>query len=150
MCDDQQRSDDLRNEIENLDEIIAEECSEDNFQKIKENFQNLSGQHDHLNCNGMWTLMKKVFPKNVQPLPVAKRNSLGQIITNPELLKDLYLDTFVHRLRHRPIRQDFEHLKKLKETLFHLRLKLVKLRKSKPWNLADLDKVLKSLKKNKA
>ena len=42
------------------------------------------------------------------------------------------------------------NLKKLKETLFHLRLKLVKLRKSKPWNEADLDKVLKSLKKNKA
>jgi hypothetical protein len=39
MCDDQQRSDDLRNDFENLDEIIAEECSEHNFQKIKKIFK---------------------------------------------------------------------------------------------------------------
>ena len=94
--------------------------------------------------------MKKVFPKNVQPLPVAKRNNLGQIITNPEMMKDLYLETFVHRLRHRPIKSDFEELKKLKEALFELRLRLVKQRKSKPWSMSDLDVVLKSLKKNKS
>ena len=123
LCDDQQSRDELLNLIENLDMIIAEECSEENFQKIKDNFQSLSSQHDKLNNNGMWNLMKKVFPKNVQPLPVAKRNNLGQIITNPEMMKDLYLETFVHRLRHRPIKSDFEELKKLKETLFELRLR---------------------------
>ena len=110
----------------------------------------MSGPEEKLNSNGMWNLMKKVFPKNAQSLPVAKKNMKGQIISNPEALKELYLDTYVHRLRHRPIKTEFLELKQLKETLFSLRLKLAKLRKSKPWTENELDKVLKSLKKNKA
>ena len=93
--------------------------------------------------------MKKVFPKNNPPLPVAKRNTSGQIITNPDILKTLYLDTYVHRLRHRPINPEFIELKQLKETLFDLRIKLAKLRVSKPWCTKDLDLVLQKLKKNK-
>ena len=150
LCEDKQSKDELQNLIESLDMKIAEECAEENFQKIKDNFQSLSAPSEKLNNNGMWNLMKKVFPKNAQTLPVAKKNNLGQIITNPEMMKDLYLETFVQRLRHRPIKTDFEELKKLKETLFELRLSLVKKRKSKPWSMKDLDVVLKSLKKNKS
>ena len=77
-------------------------------------------------------------------------DSRGQVITNPEKLKELYLETYTHRLRHRPIKEDFSHLKKLKETLFELRLKLCKQRKSEQWNENDLERVLKGLKKNKS
>ena len=94
--------------------------------------------------------MKKVFPKNTLPLPVGKKNTRGQIITNPEKLKDLYLETYVHRLRHRPIKKEYSQLKKFKETLFDLRINLCKLRKSEPWTESNLNVVLKSLKKNKA
>ena len=94
--------------------------------------------------------MKSVFPKNPQSLPVAKRNNCGQIITNPETLKKLYMETYSQRLRHRPIKEEFVDLKHLKETLFSLRLKLSKLTKSKPWSESQLDNVLKNLKKNKS
>ena len=94
--------------------------------------------------------MKKVFPKNAQSLPVAKRNNMGTIITNPDIWKSLYLETHVHKLRHRPMKEGFLESEMLKETLFELRLKLAKLRKSKPWTERDLDLVLKSLKKNKS
>ena len=83
--------------------------------------------------------MKKVFPKNCQPLPVAKRNNLGQISTNPEALNKLYLETYTQRLRHRPMKEEFLDLKNLKETLFSLRLKLSKLTKSKPWSESQTD-----------
>ena len=150
MTDDKQKCEEFLNQIEIIDGKIAQECSEENFQKFKENFQCLSGPQEKLNSNGMWNLMKRVFPKNNQSLPVAKKNMQGQIISNPDVLKELYLETYVHRLRHRPIRADFSYLKQLKETLFELRLKLVKSRKSKPWSESDLDRVLKSLKKNKS
>ena len=150
MCEDMKKREDLLSQIENVDQIIAKECSEENFQKIKDNFQCLSGDNDQLNCNGMWSLMKKVFPKNTLPLPVGKKNRRGQIITNPEKLKDLYLETYVHRLRPRPIKKEYSQLKTFKETLFDLRLNLCKLRKSEPWTESNLNVVLKSLKKNKA
>ena len=150
MAENRQKIDELQLQLEGLDTKIAQECSEENFQKIKDNFQHLSGQQDKLNCHGMWNLMKKVFPKNAQSLPVAKRNNMGKIITNPDILKSLYLETYVHRLRHRPMKEGFLELKMLKETLFGLRLKLAKLRKSKTWTERDLDLVLKSLKKNKS
>ena len=148
-CEDMEKQEELLTQVEKLDEIIAEECSEENFQKIKDNFECLSGKKHQLNCNGMWNLMKKVFPKNAPPLPVGKMDSRGQVITNPEELKELYLETYTHRLRHRPIKEDFSYLKELKETLFDLRLKLCKLRKSDPWDENDLERVLKGLKKNK-
>ena len=74
----------------------------------------------------------------------------GQIIANPEKLKDLDLETYVHRLRHRPIKKEYSQLKKCKETLSDLRLNLYKLRKSEPWTERNLKAVLKSLKKSKA
>ena len=102
------------------------------------------------NINGMWNIKKKVFPKIAQSKPTGKKNIAGQIITNPDGLKKLYLETFVHRLRHRPIREDLEELKSLKESLFQMRLMLTRKTKSESWNINQLEKVLSSLKGNKA
>ena len=60
-----------------------------NLKKVTENFGKLSEGQDSLNTNGMWGIKKKVFPKNANQLPVAKRDFNGKIITNPELLKEL-------------------------------------------------------------
>ena len=65
-------------------------------------------------------------------------------------LQSLYLETFVHRLRHRPIREDFEYLKTLKEELCHKRLEIAKSRKSATWTHAQLMKILANLKKEKS
>ena len=62
----------------------------------------------------------------------------------------LYLDTFSHRLRHRPIKSKFENIKKLKEELCTRRLEIAKSRKSQPWKMKQLKKVLKSLKTGKS
>ena len=48
------------------------------------------------------------MPKVQSPLPIAKLNLSGQIITNKEELKVVYLDHFIHRMRNRPI---MSHLK---------------------------------------
>ena len=95
-----------------------------------ENFGQLSSTDVSVNTNGMWKLKQKIFPKHASSLPVCKKNMRGEIITNSEELKSLYLETYQNRLRHRPISKDLVNLKTLKEQLFMKRLTLSKLRKS--------------------
>ena len=71
-------------------------------------------------------------------------------MTDHEGLKRLYLQTYINRLRNRPIHSDFEEIKKMKTDLFDLRLKLSKNRKSQPWTLEQLEKALSGLKNGKA
>ena len=62
----------------------------------------------------------------------------------------VYLGTYVHRLRHRKMKPNLEDLKSMKNNLFNLRLELSKSRKSEPWIMKNLEKALKKLKKDKA
>ena len=64
-------------------------------------------------------------------------------------MKELYLETFKHRLRHRPAQPGYESFLDLQEELFQLRLELAKLKKTKPWTMTDLDDALKQLKSGK-
>ena len=121
-----------------------------NSDKIFNNFGMFAGNNGNLNVNGMWAVKKKVFPKNPSSLPVAKKDVDGKVISSHQDLKLLYLETFVHRLRYRPIRDDYEVLITLKETLCNARIVLSKMNKSPPWTAADLHKVLSSLKNNKS
>ena len=114
------------------------------------NFGSLAENDGTANINGMWALKKKVFPKNPPNLPVAKMDVDGRLITSHAELKKLYLDTFVHRLRPRPIREEYFDIFQKKEELFELRIKMSKLNKSPPWNKKQLLKVLSSLKNNKS
>ena len=137
-------------ELDRVENALANECAEENLKKVMENLGSFASSEGSLNTNGMWKVKKKIFPKNSKILPTAKKNFNGQLETNPDTLKTLYLETYKHRLRHRPIRDDLNGLKSLKESLFELRLTLVKLVKSKPWTITQLDVVLKSLKSNKS
>ena len=65
-------------------------------------------------------------------------------------MKELYLQTFLHRLRDRPIKEGYEGILELKEELFEERLKAAKLEKTDPWKMNELENVLKKLKKNKS
>ena len=74
-----------------------------------DNFEELDNQGD-VSHQGIWRIKKKYFPKNEPSLPAGKRNFKQQLITNPGELKDLYLDTFKYRLRHRPVQPGLEEL----------------------------------------
>ena len=102
------------------------------------------------NVNGLWSQKRKLFPKNMKQLPVAKKDVNNRIISSQNELKKLYLDTFKHRLRHRPIKDDLKQLEILKEELCEKRLELAKLNKTEEWDLKKLRKILLSLKKNKS
>ena len=109
----------------------------------------MEDSHGNINNQGIWKTKKKFFPKTKPSLPVAKKNMKGQLITNPNELKELYLDTFKYRLRHRPTQPEYESLLELQEELFQLRLELAKNKKTQPWTMSDLEDALKQLKLGK-
>ena len=144
------KHEELQNELDEIEEEISKEVSKDTRDKIIENFKTLAETDGSTNVNGMWNLKRKIFPKHSKPLPVAKVNVEGRLVTSQGELKDLYLETFQHRLRHRPIKDDLRYLQSLKEELSRKRLELSKMNKSKDWDMNSLDKVLNKLKKNKS
>ena len=86
-------------------------------------------------------------PKVQSAIPVGKKDRKGNLITNHKGLKQLYLKTYIDRLRNRPIKDDFEDLKTLKLVLFNLRKQLCEGEKSKPWEMKHLEAALKELKR---
>ena len=74
----------------------------------------------------------------------------GNLVTNPERLKDLYIDGYVERLSQRLVKPELLRLKTLREELFQQRLAISKQNVSPEWTMKDLDKVLSQLKKRKA
>ena len=89
----------------------------------------------------------KLLPTKYDP-PQAKKDVAGNLITAVAPLKKLYLSTYIHRLRHRPIREDLKELFVLKNQLWEGRLEECKSSGSKPWTEKDLERVLKTLKNN--
>ena len=136
-------------EMENIEETIAELVQEGNRRKVFETFSEIDGGDGNLSQPGVWKAKQKLFPKVKPSLPVGKKNLKGQLITNPEELKSLYLNTFKFRLRHRPVQPGYENLLKQQEELFKLRLEISKKKKTPPWEMKALEEVLKGLKSGK-
>ena len=79
---------------------------------------------------------------------MAKMDKTGNVITAPSLLRKLYLDTYVDRLRHREIQPQFTEVYDMKTSLWNYRLELMKANKSENWTNEHLVKVLRNLKNN--
>ena len=139
----------MEDKLDDLEEEISTECSQKHFEMVSENIKQVSDLEGGFNTNKMWKLKRKIVNRGSEPL-CAKKDLEGNMVTNPQLLKKLYLDTFVDRLHHREINPRLDNLKKLREDLFELRLERAKSNKSSPWEMCDLDKVLGNLKTNKA
>ena len=133
-------------ELSKLEETIAEKCEEMNRKKVTENFVSIGGNNGNLSHQGIWKIKKKYFPKMKASLPAGKKNLKQQLITNPAELKELYLQTFKFRLRHRPPQPGF---KNIQNELFKLRLELSKQEKTPAWKMSDLEEAISSLKNGK-
>ena len=143
----------IEERIKVIEDEIGAEGYEESIKEIVETINTLGGGDTSLDGNGrhqIWKLLKTKYPKNPPAVPVGKKDWGGNIITNHIGLKNLYAQTYKHRLRNRPIIPDFEDIKNMKTELFNVRLELSGMRKSDPWLMEHLDAALKGLKKNKA
>ena len=96
---------------------------------IIETLKGLGGDETCLDGSGrkkLWGLLKKKCPKVQSAIPVGKKDRKGNLTTNHKGLKQLYLQTYIDRLRNRPIKDDFEDLKTLKLVLFNYESNYVK------------------------
>ena len=135
---------------ESIEKEIAIKEAEENRNIIVKNFKTLSENSENVNLQKMWKLMKKLWPKVNGILPTAKRNHQGKIVTGPTEIKNVLSKEYKDRLRSRPIRPDLASMKKRKNVIFKMKMKIAKGRKSPMWTMKDLEKALSDLKSNKS
>ena len=146
--DDQHEKRLFENQLKVLENYLSLKCAEKNKKLVEEYVGVLNSPKGSFSQHGLWKLKSKLCQKKIDP-PMAKVDSCGQIITSPNLLKDLYLRTYKARLSHRTMQIEYEDIFNLKTELWDILLGDCKLRKSEPWAMPDLEKVLKNLKTNK-
>ena len=124
---------------------MSQDSSEENASKVNEWLDCLETENGEFSQNGMWKLRSKLCPKTVDP-PTAKLDKNGNLVTNPEKLLDLYLETYSERLSHRKIKEEYEDIFHLKNELWKMRLNKCSNVKTENWTSKDLTSVLKGLK----
>ena len=139
----------IKNQIRILDNYISSKCAEQNKNLVKEYAQDLNSEKATFSQHGQWKLKSKLCQTSVDP-PTAKIDSSGQMITSPNLLRDLYLKTYTERLSHRTIKSEYDDIYEMKTMLWEMMLYECKSKKSNPWEMSELEKVLKNLKTNKS
>ena len=92
----------LKEVEENLTANFAVKASEMIKDHVKE-VETLDGNFSQV---GFWKIKKKLCPRAQEP-PMAKRNENGILISSPNLLKNLYLQTYQHRLRQREMKEEY-------------------------------------------
>ena len=80
-------------------------------------------------------MKKRVRPKNSLDPPTAKRNSEGKLVSDPEELKTLYMETYAARLKPNAVPDSLKKTEELKNELFSLRLAAASKEKSSDWTL---------------
>ena len=139
----------LHDEIEKIDMCIGEEIAEENRKNVENNFALLSRTDGSVNVNGMWKMKNRMFPRHPVGMPTVKKNAEGKLVTSQEELLTLYKETFIHRLRHRPIREEYSDIFELKMKLCKERLIYSERNKSQSWTEEQFIKILQNLKNNK-
>ena len=128
--------------IDKLNEIekdIIEETATKNATIVKDYINDMDNEGEFSNL-GFWKLKRKLCPPIGDP-PMAKKDKIGNIITAPECLKNLYVDTYRNRLKNREMKEDLMDIYYLKTELWETRNEYLKTIKTKPWEAKDLEKV---------
>ena len=139
----------LEDKIKDIEQEISDEHRQKQIKRVQEQINAISDADGRVNTSGVWKLRKKICPKPLEQL-TAKMDKQGNLMADAEAIKDIYLEAYADRLKHRDIIPELEHHKILREQLFYERLALSKSNKSPPWTMEQLDNVLKKLKKGKA
>ena len=131
-----------------IEEEIIEATAEKNALIVNEYISNMENEEEFSSL-GFWKLKRRLFPFTGDP-PMAKKDEIGNIITAPETIKNLYVDTYKDRLRNRSMKPELMDIFHLKSELWETRNENLKNIKSKPWEAEDIEAVLKSMKNNKS
>ena len=107
---------------------------------VKEQVNQMTIGEGKFSHTGFWKIKKKFSPRPLDP-PMAKKDENGHLINSPNLLKELYIDTYKHRLRQRIMQPEIMDIFFLKNELWNSRLEELLAKKSAPWKMDELKKV---------
>ena len=138
----------IRSDLHIVEAQLIDETANENARKVHDYVHNVETSEGKFSQLNLWKLKKKLCPRPEEQ-PMAKRNSEGTLITSPHLLKQLYLQTYTHRLRNREMKKELTETYLLKMELWTSRLTELMQNKSEDWNIEQLRKALRSLKSNK-
>ena len=137
----------IQGQIRIVEQKISELESNKNAKMIKEQISSFQIGDGSFSQVGLWKLRKKLLPRQSDP-PMGKKDLEGNLITGTEALKELYISTYVERLKHREIKPEFQDIYQLKSVLWDERFKNIKCVKSSPWTISDIKAMTKKLKNN--
>ena len=129
--------DTVKLKLEEIDSFLIKHSASRNADAIKMHFSEMESMDGKFCQLNLWKLKSKVCPKSCDP-PMGKKNEDGMLITAPNLLKDLYLQTYKERLKHREIKEELKDVFFLKQELWSTRMEELKGRKTSNWNLKRL------------
>ena len=139
----------MRQDIVRIEENISQLSAVRNCDIVRNYTKNLGTLEGNFSQLGMWKLKNQLIPKDVDP-PMAKKDKIGNLITAPEALKNLYLETYQERLKPREIKPELQsnYLKKVE--LWKIRFEYLKGQVTGDWTQKELVGTLKALKNNKS
>ena len=84
--------------------VLLKSHQKKNASIVKEHLETLENLEGNFSQLGLWKLKQKLCPFPAD-LPMAKHDELGNLITAPETIKNLYVRTYQERLRYRQMKR---------------------------------------------
>ena len=138
-----------KSKLDEIERDLEDETAKENADKVKKYLESVETLDGNFSNVGFWKMKQKLWPSSCDP-PMAKHDREGNLVTAPGALKNLYLETYRDRLKHRDMNPDLMDVYFLKMELWMSRLSNIKKIKTLPWDYEKLDTVLKGLKNNKS
>ena len=140
----------LKDTLDDVHEKIAKICAAKNKAIVEDFLDKTNDTTEGFNQAKVWSMKKRLSPKNSIDPPCAKKDITGQLVTNKDELEKLYVATYEERLQPNKVTDDMNELKSLKEYLFYMKYNIAGNKPTVDWETDDLEKALKTFKNNKA
>ena len=131
-------------ELEKVEDILAEQYSESMYKKIKSEIKVMSSEDGGYNPGHLWSLKKKLSPKHIEP-PTAMKDSNGKLLTTEEEIKAESIKHYKKVFENRTIDEDMSSHKVKREELCDKRLVEASNNITPPWTLDNVKDAIKGL-----
>ena len=135
--------------LEEVETMLAEHCSEENLEIVKQACDGITCDDGGINVNKMWKMKKKLKGRYSEP-PTAMLDEYDNVVTDTKGIENILIKRYEERLKPLPIKPELQVHKMQRELLCDRRLEEAQANKTPDWTMSELEVVLKQLKNNKS
>ena len=88
--------------ITNIEETISNMETEESIDLIWKKFEQFNDNPENVNLQSVWKVLTNIGPKHGNPMPIAKRNFKGELVSTPSDINKLLAKEYKQRLRPDP------------------------------------------------